>query len=78
MNNIDSLILPSLLICCWFFWTFFSPTRENHGILIAFLLPPGMVLFAIIYIIYGLVRLFVYPFFFIFGGLISFLGISRN
>ena len=45
----------------------YSETANNHGRLIAFLLPLSPLVFLVMYLIFGVSRVLVYPFFIIFG-----------
>lgn len=40
----------------WLFWTFFSDTRYNHGILIAFLLPLALFIIPVVWFLYIFVK----------------------
>ena len=60
-ENLMDLIAPIMVILFWVFWTFFSETRHNHGILVAFLLPLAPIYFVIGFILFQLIKLILYP-----------------
>lgn len=60
-ENLIDLIGPIALILFWVLWTFFSETRYNHGIWVAFLLPLAPLYFIIGFFLFQLIKLLLYP-----------------
>ncbi len=67
MQNTFDLIYPLIVLGLWILWTFFSPTRYNHGILVALMLPIVSLLMLLIFMVLGISRIVVYPLFVLVG-----------
>jgi len=50
-----------VMILMWIIWTFFSPTRYNHGIAVAFLLPLYPIFYLIAKVLFVLIKMILYP-----------------
>ncbi|MCP4977316.1 MAG: hypothetical protein GY931_14260 [Maribacter sp.] len=59
--------LPFFLLLLWYLFGMYSDTANNHGRLIAFTLPLAPLVFIVMYALFGISRIMVYPFFMISG-----------
>jgi len=58
---------PFFLLLLWFLFGIYSDTANNHGRLIAFFFPMAALAFIVAYFLFGLSRIFIYPFFMLSG-----------
>lgn len=66
IKTID-FFMPFLLLLLWYLYGMYSGTANNHGRLVAFLLPFAPLVFLIMYTLFAISRILVYPFFVISG-----------
>lgn len=62
-----SIIFAIVAAVGWLGWTFFSDTRYNHGILIAFLLPLALFIIPVVWFLYIFVKYSTYLVFLVRG-----------
>lgn len=51
-----SLMMTAIMLVLWVLWTLFSPTRYNHGMLIAFLLPLAPIIIPMVWITFKVIQ----------------------
>ncbi len=56
-----NLAMLAVTLIGWILWTFFSDTRHNHGIIVAFLIPLAPIIFIAIAIIFYTTKLILWP-----------------
>ncbi|MBK1650183.1 hypothetical protein [Rhabdochromatium marinum] len=67
MPELIDLLYPALLLLGWFLFGMYSLTALHHGRWVAFLMPLAALIFLMVYVMLGVSRLIVYPFFVIAG-----------
>lgn len=58
--------MPFFLLLLWYLFGMYSDTANNHGRFVAFLLPFAPLVFLILFALFAISRVLVYPFFVIF------------
>jgi len=58
--------MPFFLLLLWYLFGMYSETANNHGRIVAFLLPFVALAFLILFALFAISRVLVYPFFVIF------------
>jgi hypothetical protein len=66
-ETLSAILYPIILIILWMLWTFFSDTSCNHGKLVAFLLPLGLILFPVMIVIFYIAKFISFPVFVLLG-----------
>ncbi len=65
--KVIDIFIPFLLLLLWYLFGMYSDTANNHGRFVAFLLPFALLIFLIMYTLFAISRIFIYPLFVISG-----------